>query len=90
MNPVDLLPILAIAAVMYFFIIRPQAQEKQQHDKLVASLARGDRVVTGSGMHGVITSVADDTIQLEVAEKTRITVDKSTVARRIEEAKKAE
>lgn len=85
MNPVDLLPILAIGAVMYFLIIRPQVKEKQDHDKLVASLARGDKVVTASGLHGVIANVAADTIQLEIAERTRVTVDKSTIARRLAE-----
>jgi preprotein translocase subunit YajC len=82
-NVVDLLPILGIAAVMYFLIIRPQAQEKQAHDKLVASLAKGDRVVTASGLHGVVAVVADDTVQLDVSDKTRVTVDKSTIARRL-------
>lgn len=83
MNPVDLLPIVAVFAVMYFLIIRPQMRERQEHDKLVASLARGDRVVTASGIHGTVANVAADTILLEVAEKTRIVVDKTTISRRL-------
>jgi preprotein translocase subunit YajC len=82
-NLVDLLPIALVFGVMYFLIIRPQVNEKREHEKLVASLARGDRVVTASGVHGVIANVAADTILLEVSEKTRIVVDKSTVARRV-------
>lgn len=88
MNPVDLLPILGIFAVMYFLIIRPQMREKADHDKLVQSLTRGDRVVTASGVHGVVANVAEDTVLLEIAEKTKITIDKSTVARRLGEPQK--
>jgi len=88
-NPVDLLPILGIFAVMYFLIIRPQMQEKSEHDKLVQSLTRGDRVVTASGVHGVVSNVADDTVLLEIAEKTKIVVDKSTIARKLGEPKPA-
>lgn len=87
MQPIDLLPILGVLGVFYFVLIRPQAQEAAKHEKLVASLARGDRVVTASGVHGVIASVAEDTVQLEVAEKTRITVDKATIAKRVSEGK---
>jgi preprotein translocase subunit YajC len=81
-TPIDFLPIVGIFAVMYFVMIRPQMREKAEHDKLVASLARGDRVVTASGVHGTIANVSDDTILLEVAERTKITIDKSTIARR--------
>lgn len=83
MNIQDFVPIVLVFAVMYFLIIRPQVNERKEHDKLVASLARGDRVVTASGVHGVVANVADDTILLEVADKTRIVVDKSTVSRRV-------
>lgn len=83
MNPVDFIPILLVFGIMYFVVIRPQVREKQDHDKLVASLSRGDRVVTASGIHGTIANVADETVQLEIGEKVRIVIDKGTVARRL-------
>lgn len=87
LNPVDLLPVLLIFGVMYFMLVRPQIREKQEHDKLVASLSKDDKVVTASGLHGSVVSVADDTVVLEVAEKTRIVVDKTSIARRKGEPK---
>jgi preprotein translocase subunit YajC len=81
-NPIDFIPIVLVFGVMYFVILRPQINEKREHDKLLASLARGDRVVTASGLHGVIANVADDTVHLEIADRVKIVVDKSTVARR--------
>ncbi len=82
MNVVDLLPALAIFGVFFVLVILPQMREKREHDDLVASLAKGDRVVTAAGVHGVVASVGPDTVDLEVAEGTQITVDKATVARR--------
>ncbi len=82
MNPVDLLPILLIFGVMYFLLVRPQIQEKREHDKLLASLARDDRVITSSGIHGKVVSVENDVVVLEIGERTRVTFDKSSVARR--------
>jgi preprotein translocase subunit YajC len=81
-NPIDFIPIVLVFGVMYFVILRPQINEKREHDKLISSLARGDRVVTASGLHGVIANVADDTVHLEIAERVKIVVDKSTIARR--------
>lgn len=80
------IPILAIFALMYFLIIRPQNQERAAHEALVASLAKDDWVVTQSGIHGQIVAVAETTVVLEIAEKTKITLEKTFVARRLEGA----
>jgi preprotein translocase subunit YajC len=85
-SPIDIVPIVGVFAVMYFLMIRPQIRERQEHEKLVSSLARGDKVVTASGVHGTISNVAADTVLLEVSEKTRIVIDKTSVARRFENA----
>ena len=81
-GPIDLFPLLLIFGVMYFFVLRPQLKERQDHDKLVASLAKDDEVVTASGFHGRILAVEGDTVVLEIGERTRVVIDKSTVARR--------
>ena len=70
-----LLPILmfaALGAIMYFSMKkqkRQAAQTKQMQDSLVP----GSRVMTTSGLHGTVTAVADDTIELEVAPGMRTT-----------------
>ena len=78
------IPILLIFGLMYFLIIRPQNQERAAHDALIASLAKDDRVVTQGGIFGKIVSVAAETVVMEIADKTRITLEKNVVARRIE------
>lgn len=78
------IPILAIFALMYFLIIRPQNQERAAHEALIASLAKDDKVVTASGIYGTVVSVDNDDIVLEIADKTRILLEKKFVARRLE------
>lgn len=73
-----------IGLVMWFLIIKPQMDEKREHDELVASLAKDDRVVTRSGLHARVVQVQEETVVLEIADKTRVTCDKSSVARRLE------
>jgi preprotein translocase YajC subunit len=52
---------------------------------MVAALQKGDKVVTKSGVHGRIGAVGDNTVDLEIADKVRITVDKMSVARKGEQ-----
>lgn len=77
-------PMLAVLALMYFMLIKPQMDERKAHEALVASLAKDDWVVTQAGMHGRIVSVADETIVLEIDDRTKITLDKTFVARRLD------
>lgn len=71
--------IIFFIAIFYFIVIRPQQKEQQEHDKLLASLQKGDKVVTKSGMHGEIHEVGDGVVVLTIAEKTRVTMEKSAV-----------
>jgi len=77
----QLLPIVAIFVIFYFLLIRPQQRKAKEHKALLASVRRGDRVVTGGGILGVVTKVLDDNyVQVEIAEGVRVKVMKSTIA----------
>lgn len=69
-------------AILYFMVLRPQTQERQRHDDLLASLKVDLDVVTRSGLHGRIVEVGADTVVLQIADKTRVTIDKQAVFRR--------
>ncbi|MDP6933313.1 MAG: preprotein translocase subunit YajC, partial [Myxococcota bacterium] len=80
----DSLPMMvAILAIFYFLLIRPQKKEQDEHKKLLSALKKGDKVVTGSGLHGRIWSVGEHEVSLELSDKVRVTVDKVAVKRRI-------
>jgi preprotein translocase subunit YajC len=79
-----LFPILIMFAIFYFVLIRPQSKERKAHEAMVAALKKGDKVVTKSGVHGRVDSVGETTVELEVTDKVRITIDKLSVARKNE------
>lgn len=76
------LPLLvAIVAIFYFLIIRPQNQERKRHEALLAGLKRDDEVVTASGLFGKITAVEEARVELEISPKVRVWVEKSAIKR---------
>ena len=76
---IQLMPLVLIFAVFWFFLIRPQQQKMKQHRELVAGLKRGDQVVTGGGLIGRVSRVLDDnTVQVDIAEGVRVKVMRQT------------
>jgi preprotein translocase subunit YajC len=71
-------PMILIFVVFYFLLIRPQQQRAKQQQKLLAGLKAGDKVVTASGIIGVVTSVRDDAVSLRSAD-AKFEVTKSSV-----------
>jgi preprotein translocase subunit YajC len=59
-------PLIIIFGVFYFLIIRPQQKKIKQHETMVKTLKRGDKVVSGGGIIGTITKVDEDAGILEV------------------------
>ena len=74
------LPLLAIVAIMYFLLIRPQQRRQKDVKQMQSSLRVGDRVITRGGIHGAIAAISDTTVSLKVAEKVKIEVDRSEIA----------
>jgi preprotein translocase subunit YajC len=73
-------PFVAIIAIMYFLVIRPQQQRLKAHQELIAGVKRGDVVVTSGGIIGkVIKVMENDEVLVEIAEDVRIRVVKSTI-----------
>jgi len=62
-----LLPIVLMFVVLWFLMIRPQMKRQKEHKALVASLAKGDEVITAGGMVGRISRVTDTYIGVEVS-----------------------
>jgi preprotein translocase subunit YajC len=77
----QLVPFVAILGIMYLLIIRPQQQRMKDHRALIASIKRGDTVVTSGGMVGKVTKVIGDAeLQVELAENVRVRVIRSTIS----------
>lgn len=77
----SILPLVLIFVVFYFLLIRPQQKRMKDHKNKVSAMRRGDRVVTGGGIIGVITKVTSDTeVQVEIAEGVKVKVARSTIS----------
>lgn len=61
------LPIILLFVIFYFLLIRPQMKRAREHKAMVASLAKGDEVVTSGGLLGRITEMGEDFISVEIA-----------------------
>lgn len=71
---------IAIFAIFYFLLIRPQQKKLKEHQAMVEALRRGDQVVTQGGLVGKVTKVRDDgEIEVEVAEGVNVRVIKHTI-----------
>ncbi|AWZ00631.1 MAG: preprotein translocase subunit YajC [Parvibaculaceae bacterium] len=74
-------PLVAIFAIMYFLVIRPQQKRAKDHAEMVNAVRRGDEVITAGGIMGKVTKVSDgDDVQVEIADGVRIKVIKSTLS----------
>jgi preprotein translocase subunit YajC len=76
----DILIIVAFALVFYFIVWRPQSKRTKEHRELIASLGKGDEVITNGGIVGKITKVQDDFLLVEVAEKVELRIQKGAVS----------
>jgi preprotein translocase subunit YajC len=73
-------PLVIVMAIFYFILIRPQLKRQKQHGAMLASLQKGDKVITSGGIHGVIVGLKEDVVVLKVAENTKIEVSRSAVS----------
>ena len=77
----------ALLVLFYAFLIRPQNKRDQEQRQMREALKKGDQVVTSGGLHGKITAVSDEVLTLEVADRVRVRIERSAVARQMGEEK---
>ncbi len=71
--------IVALIAIFYLFMIRPQQKKQNEIKKFREGLKAGDSIVTAGGIYGKIRSVNDTTFVVEIAKDVKITIDKGSV-----------
>ena len=87
----SLLPwLLFIFFFYYLFVAMPMKKKQKQFSQLMSTLKSGDRVLTNSGMYGVVTGMAEKTIKLRIANNVVVEMDKSAIAGLAPEEKEKE
>ena len=77
------LPLIAIIAIMYFLMIRPQQKRQKEHQAMLSAIQKGDRVQTNGGILGTVTGLdtAQGELTVEIAPQVRVKVGRGYIAR---------
>ena len=74
------LPIVAMFAVFWFLILRPQMRRQKEHQAKLGMIKKGDQVLTGGGLLGKVTKVDEHYVDLELGTNIKVKALKSTIA----------
>lgn len=75
----SMLMIVAMIAIFYFVMIRPQSKKQKELKRQREAMQKGDRVVTAGGIHGRIRNIKQNTIMVEVAPGMELEFDKASI-----------
>ena len=75
----QLIPLILIFVIFYFFLIRPQQKKVKEHKAMVEGLKRGDKVITSGGITGTVERIIDnEKVEVEIAENIKVEIVKAT------------
>ena len=86
---IQMAPLLLVFIIFYVLMIRPQQRRMKEHQATIAAVQKGDEVVTAGGVHGKVTKVSDNEVEVEIAQGVKIRVVKSTLSHVLGKSKPA-
>ena len=75
----QLWPFAVMLLIFYFIVLMPMRKRQKKIQEFQASLKAGDKVITTGGIYGQVTKVADDIIQIQIADRVRIDVARASI-----------
>ena len=81
----SLLPLVALFAIFYFLIIRPQQTQAKAHKEMVTNLKKGDKIVTNGGLMVEVVKVEDAFFVVKNSDNSEMKLAKEFVTRLITE-----
>ena len=85
----SILMIVALIAIFYFFMIRPQSKKQKEIKKFREGLTKGSKVITAGGIYGTIKDIKEASFVIEIADNVKIKIDKNSVYPTAEDANQA-
>ncbi len=76
----QMVPFILMIVIFYFFLIRPQQKQMKERKAMLDSLKPGDKIITGAGIIGTITSINNEKMEVEIAKNIKATFLKSSAA----------
>ncbi|MBI3070835.1 MAG: preprotein translocase subunit YajC [Deltaproteobacteria bacterium] len=83
-NPLIMMGLMFV--IFYFLLIRPQQKKQKEHQAMLASVRKGDEIVTQSGIYGRIAGLTDTIVTLEIADKVRVKMARGQIAAKTQSA----
>ncbi|MGA6826693.1 preprotein translocase subunit YajC [Nitrospira sp. NS4] len=77
----SLVPFVLIFVIFYFLLILPQQKRQKAQKAMLDDLKKGDKIITASGIWGTITNLGKSTVTLQVADNTKIKIQKEHIAK---------
>ncbi|MCF7222729.1 preprotein translocase subunit YajC [Marilutibacter chinensis] len=71
---------IALIAIMYFLMIRPQMKRQKEHRAMLEKLAKGDEVITGGGIAGTVSEIGDSFVTVQIADNVQVRVQKGAIS----------
>jgi preprotein translocase subunit YajC len=82
----SLLPLVALFAIFYFLVIRPQQNQAKKHKEMLLALKKGDKVITNGGLIGEVVKTEEDSIKLKLNDEgVTVKVSRDFIAKKIDE-----
>ena len=73
-------PIIIIGVIFYLLIFMPMRKRQKKLDTMISALKNGDKVITSSGIYGVVAGVKEKTFILKVADQVKIEISRNAIA----------
>src|SRR5574337_1291745 len=77
----SLVPFVLIFVIFYFLLILPQQKKQKQQKAMLEALKKGDKVITASGIWGTVTNLGKETVTLQIADNTKVKMQRENIAR---------
>ena len=77
---VQFAPLLLIGVIYYLLIFMPMRKRQKKLDAMIVALHNGDKVITSSGIYGVVAGVKEKTLILKISDQVKIEIAKSAIA----------
>ena len=84
----SLLPLIVLFAIFYFVMIRPQIKQQKAHKEMVASLKKGDKIISNGGFICEILKVEDNFFSVKLNDETQVRLSKDFIFNKYEEENK--
>lgn len=72
--------IIILVVIFYMLVFRPQQKKQKDHKQLVASIRKGDKVVTAGGIHGIVAGLKETVVVVKIADNVKVEVSRGSIS----------